>query len=159
MVRCDFVAAKTGKGRHVADEIELITDDELLYRRVPASTGWFDPVSRELKPAAFGPHKERDVTGISVTRARYKSIEQAACGQPGKSYFVAVLRVGDLRQANYVVNPQPNVPGGYDISHAELPDLNATNYRASKTLERQRELAKHLCLRVEGPFQDGVAQS
>ena len=141
------------------DEVEPIADDELLYRRVPASasTGWFDPVSRVLRPEAFGPHRQRDVTGISVTRARYKPIAEAARGQPGKSYFVAVLCVGDLRQANYVVKPQPNVPGGYDISHAELPDLNAANYKASETLERQRELAERLCLRVEGPFQDGAA--
>ena len=143
----------------MADEVEPIIDDELLYRRVPASTGWFDPVSRVLKPEAFGPNQKRDLTGISVIRARFKSIEQAACGQPGKSYFVAVLRVGDLRQANYIVKPQPNVPGGYDISHAELPDLNAANYKASETLERQRELAERLCLRVEGPFQNGAAVS
>lgn len=136
----------------MADEIEPIADEELLYRRVPASTGWFDQVSRILKPEAFGPHKERDRTGISVTRAKFKSIEQAAQGQPGKLYFVAVLRVGDLRKANFIVKSQPNVPGGYDISHAELPQLNAGNYKATETLERQRELAEKLCLRVEGPF-------
>lgn len=137
----------------MADAVEPIDDDELLYRRVPASTGWFDPVTRVLKPEAFGPHKQRDLTGISVTRARYKPVEEAARGQLGKSYFVAVLRVSDLRQANYVVTPQPNVPGGYDISHAELPDLNAANYKAAETLQRQRELADRLCLRVEGPFE------
>ena len=137
----------------MADEVEPILDDELLYRRVPASTGWFDPATKTLKPDAFGPHKRRDLTGISVTRAKFKSIEQAAQGQPGKSYFVAVLSVGDLRKANFTVKPQPNVPGGYDISHAELPDLNAANYKAAATLERQRELAEKLCLRVDGPFQ------
>lgn len=136
----------------MADDLEPIADDELLYRRVPASTGWFDPATGILQPEAFGPHKQRDLTGISVTRAKFKSIEQAAQGQPGKAYFVAVLCVDDLRKANYTVRPQPNVPGGYDISHAELPDLNAANYKASETLERQRELAEKLCLRVEGPF-------
>ena len=135
-------------------EIETIADEEFLYRRVPASTGWFEPATGILKPEAFGPHKQRDMTGISVTRAKFKSIEQAAQGQPGKSYFVAVLCVGDLRKANFTVRPQPNVPGGYDISHAELPDLNAGNYKATETLERQRELAERLCLRVEGPFKD-----
>ena len=79
-------------------------------------------------------------------------MEQAAHGQLGKSYFVAVLCVGDLRKAKFRVEPQPNVPGGYDISHAELPDLNAGNYKATETLERQRELAEKLCLSVEGPF-------
>ena len=138
----------------MAGEVEPLTDDELLYRRVPAATGWFEPATRILKPEAFGPHKQRDLTGISVTRAKFKSIEQAAQGQPGKSYFVAVLCVGDLRKAKFTVKPQPNVPGGYDISHAELPDLNAGNYKATEALERQRELAERLCLRVEGPFKD-----
>ncbi len=137
----------------MADEIQPIADEELLYRRVPASTGWFDQATGILKPDAFGPHKQRDLTGISVTRAKFKSIEQAAQGQLGKSYFLAVLCVGDLRKAKFTVKPQPNVPGGYDISHAELPDLNAANYKAAATLERQRELAEKLCLRVEGPFQ------
>lgn len=126
----------------MADEIEPIGDEELLYRRVPASTGWFDQANRTLKPEAFGPHKKRDLTGISVTRAKFKSIERAAQGQLGKSYFVAVLRVGDLRKANFIVKSQPNVPGGLDISHAELPDHNAGNYKAAETLERQRELAE-----------------
>ena len=141
----------------MADEIQPIADEELLYRRVPDSTGWFDQATGILKPEAFGPYKQRDLTGISVTRAKFKSIEQAAQGQQGKSYFVAVLCVGDLRNAKYTVKQQPNLPGGYDISHAELPDLNAGNYKATETLERQRELAEKLCLRVEGPFKSEEA--
>ena len=116
------------------------------------------PQDGSIKPLGFSnqkrlvPTSNGDLTGISVTRAKFKSIEQAAQGQQGKSYFVAVLCVGDLRNAKFTVKPQPNVPGGYDISHAELPDLNAGNYKATETLERQRELAEKLCLRVEGPF-------
>lgn len=139
------------------DEPEPISDDELIYRRVPASMNWFDPVTRILRPEAFGPHKQRDLTGVSVTRAKFKTIELAAEGKSVKGYYVAVLRVGDLRNANYIVKPQPHVPGGYDISHAELPDLNAANFDAMETLERQRELADKLTLRVEGPFKDGKA--
>ena len=81
----------------MSDEIESIADEELLYRRVPASTGWFDTVSQTLKADAFGPHKIQDLTGLSVTRAKFKSIEQAAQGRPGKSYYVAVLCAGALR--------------------------------------------------------------
>ena len=137
----------------MADEVEPIADDELLYRRVPASTGWFDPVTRTLKPEAFGPHKTQDATGLSVTRDKFKSIREAAQGRPGKSYYVAVLRAGDLRQANIAIVPQPNTPDGCDVSHAELPELNSGNYKATQTLERQRLLAEQLCLRVEGPFE------
>ena len=127
---------------------EPITDEELLYRRVPASTGWYDPTTGSLKPEAFAPHKTNDVTGLSVYRAKYKSIEEAARGRPGKSYYVAVLRTDDLTQHSIEVVPC-TLPG--DPGHAQLPDLNSSNRKTDQTLERQRLLTK-LCLRVEGPF-------
>jgi len=132
--------------------IDPIGDDELLYRRIPVSMSWYDPTTGELRPEAFGPHKQRDATGISVSREKYKSIEEAASGQPGKSYYVAVLRAGDIRHRVIEVVPRPETPIGNDPAHAELPDLNASNYKSDETLERQRVLAEDLCLRVEGPF-------
>jgi hypothetical protein len=132
---------------------EPVEDDELLYRRVPASAGWYDPATGVLNSEAFGPHKTRDASGLSVARAKYKSIEEAAQGQPGKSYFVAVLRAGDLRQRGIDVVPRPDLPAGQrDPAHAELPDLNSAVRKADQTLERQRILAEKLSLRVEGPF-------
>lgn len=74
---------------------EPISDDELLYRRVPIR--WYDPSTGRPFDEAFAPHKENDLTGLSVSRAKYKSIEQAARGMPGKRYYVATLRAGDLR--------------------------------------------------------------
>lgn len=132
--------------------IDPIADEELLFRRVPASMRWYDPTTGALRPEAFGPHKQRDATGISVSREKYKSIEEFARGQPGKSYYVAVLRAGDLRRNGIEVVPRPETPTGYDPAHAELPVLNASNYKADETLERQWVLAVELCLRVEGPF-------
>jgi len=128
---------------------EPIADDELLYRRVPASTGWYDPATGLLNPEAFAPHKTHDVTGLSVSRAKFKSIEEAAKGRPGKLYYVAVLRAGDLRRIGIEVVPraQPDDP-----AHAELPDLNSGNRKADETLERQRLMAEELRPRVEGLF-------
>ena len=130
--------------------VEPIADEELLYRRVP--TGWYDPATALLKSEAFAPHKSNDVTGLSVSRAKYKSLEEAARGRPGKSYYVAVLRAADLRRNGIRFVPRPGVPDGYDPAHAELPDLNSGNRKSDETLERQRLLAEELCLRVEGPF-------
>lgn len=133
--------------------IQPIDDGELLYRRVPTSMDWYDPMTGLLKSAAFGPHKTRDITGLSVFRKKYKSIKEAASGQPGKSYFVAVLRAGDLRHRGIDVVPCPNLPDGqYDLAHAELPGLNSSNRKDGTTLENQRILATDLCLEVEGPF-------
>ena len=133
-------------------EIDPIADEELLFRRVPASTGWYDQTTSALNAEAFGPSKKRDTTGISVSREKYKSIEEAAHGQPGKSYYIAVLRAGDLRRHGIEVVPRPETPTGHDPAHAELPGLNASNYNTDETVEWQRVLAEELCLRVEGPF-------
>ena len=111
-----------------------------------------------MKPAAFDPHRKNDITGLSIFRAKYKSIEEAARGRPGKSYYVAVLRAGDLRKNVITVVPHPDGPDGYDPGHAEIPDLNAGNRKDDKTLERQRLLVE-LCLRVEGPFPTTAANT
>jgi hypothetical protein len=134
----------------VSNGLDPIADDEFLYRRVPASAQpqLFDPLKQDLNDQAFAPHKTQDVSGLSVSRAKYKAIEDAGQGRPGKSYFVAVLRAGDLRQHGIAIEPRPEVD---DPGHAELPQLNAGNYKDSDTLERQRILVS-LCLRVEGPF-------
>jgi hypothetical protein len=132
---------------------EPIEDDELLYRRVPASGGWYDQTTGILKSEAFGPHKTQDISGLSVARAKHSSIEKAARGRPGKIYFVAVLRAGDLRQRGIDVVPRPDLPNGHrDPAHAELPGLNSAVRKTSQTLERQLILANELSLRVEGPF-------
>lgn len=129
------------------DGSEPITDEDVLYRRVPASTGWYSPESG-LRPEAFAPHKTNDTTGLSLSRAKYKSAEEAARGQPGKSYYVVVLRVADLRRNGIAAEPKPLTS---DPSHAELPGLNSGNRKQVLTLERQRILVT-LALRVEGPF-------
>lgn len=125
-----------------------VADDELLYRRIPGSSGWYSPQDG-FKPEAFAPHKKNDATGLSVHRAKYKSLNEAAIGQPGKSYYVAVLRARDLRQQGIEIVPRP-LP--HDPGHAELPDLNSSNRKTARTLELQRILTE-ICLKVEGPFE------
>lgn len=131
----------------VDDGTEPVADDELLYRRVSVPSGWYSPETG-LKANAFAPHKTEDATGLSVDRAKYKTIEQAAKGRAGKSNYVAVLRAGDLRQRGIEVVPRPQ-PG--DPGHAELPDLNSDNRKTDRTRELQRVLVE-LCRSVEGPF-------
>ena len=131
----------------MANGHEPIDDDELLYRRVPMS--WYSVVTG-LHSSAFGPNRVHDSTGISLSRAKYKTAEQAAVSpsRPDKSYYVAVLRAGDVRQAGMNIVPRPTAG---NPSHCECTDLRADNYRDTETLERQARLVE-LCLRVEGPF-------
>jgi hypothetical protein len=130
------------------DGNEPVADDEYLYRRIPVSKEWYD--ENGLSPEAFRPRRDEE-TGISVFRAKYKSIEDAAKGMSKHGYYVAVLRAGDLRNVGIQIIPQPNVPGGYDPSHAELPDLTCHNLSEPAAMERMGRLTD-LALRVEGPF-------
>jgi hypothetical protein len=127
------------------DGTEPVADDELLYRRIPVSKGWYSEGG--LSPEAFDPLKDEN-TGISVYRDKYKSIEEVAQGKSKKGYFVAVFRAGDLREHGIEVAPRPE---SNDPGHAELPDLTCLNRLEPKTQERKVRLAKSW-LRVEGPF-------
>jgi hypothetical protein len=130
----------------VANGLDPIADDEILFRRVPEC--WFDFETQKPLDQAFGPHKKRDTTGVSLSRAKYKTIEEAALGQPGKTYYIAVLRASDVRQAGMTIDPRPTPD---DPGHSEFSDLRADNYRDDLTQERQRRLVE-LCLEIKGPF-------
>ncbi len=129
------------------DGSDPITDDEYLYRRIPVNPEWFSPKTG-LTPLAFAPHRDQDVTGLSLVRAKHKSIKDAAKGRAGKSYFVAVLQAGKLRALGIQVlsRPEPDNPG-----HSELPCLNSANRKESRTEDLQRMLVE-ITERVDGPF-------
>jgi len=94
-----------------ADGTEPIDDEELLYRRIPKSQGWYDPaLPCPVSPEAFGPQKH-DEKGISVWRAKYRTLKEAAQGRPGKTYYVAVFRAGDLKEKGIEVTPTPHEGG------------------------------------------------
>ncbi len=132
------------------NEVEPIDDDERLFRRIPESTGWFDPGSSppSLSFYAFRPGKH-DSTGLSVYRERYKAIEEVARPRSGKRYYVAVLRAGDLREHGITVEPKP-LEG--DPGHSEITVLTYENRKQNKSLERQKLLSEVLTLKIEGPF-------
>src|SRR5436309_2142592 len=128
---------------------EPIDDQEILYRRIPAALNLYDPHSEpHLLPDAFRPN-ENDTTGLSVYRAKYRTLEEAARGREGKQYYVAVLRTGDLRAAGIEVVPRPLAD---DPGHAELPALTYAERKSDEVLEWKALLAWQLCLRVEGPI-------
>jgi hypothetical protein len=81
--------------QEMQDGTEPVAEDELLYRRIPVSKGWYD--EKGLSPEAFYPRPDEE-SGISVSRAKYVSVEKAGQGKSKKGYWVAVLRAGDLRQ-------------------------------------------------------------
>ena len=131
------------------DGSEAIADHELLYRRIPAASGFYDPqADPNPSPLAFRP-TQQDTTGLSLSRAKYKNPEQAARGREGKRYYVAVLRAGELRRLGMDVVPRPLAD---DPGHCEIMELSFANRKAMPFAEWQALLAEQLCLRVEGPF-------
>ena len=131
-----------------ADGTEPIEDDERLYRRLPIHPKYFDPaVDPAPTPFAFRPREEDD-TGLSVSRAKYKTVEDVAANPRGKQYYVAILEAGELRRRGIRVVPKP-LDG--DPGHAELPDLRYDNRTTAEAEEMQVALATELC-RVDGPY-------
>lgn len=131
-------------------DVSVIGDDEFLYRRIPVSMQWYE--NGTLLPEAYAPRKDEE-TGISLVRASHKSISEAARGPGKKGYYVAMLSVRDVREIALSVKFVPETPSGYDVSHVQIPELNAGNRRSDICLEFQRKLASLSMKRsVEGPF-------
>lgn len=126
-----------------------LADDELVYRRIPVSMGWCD--GKTISPEAFAPRKD-EVSGISVIRANLRSAEAAAQGKSKQGYWIAVLRVGDLRAHGMEVVAKPDTPAGFDLAHAEIPELNNQSHGTDLALQRTVLLARKLCTEILGPF-------
>jgi hypothetical protein len=130
------------------DGTEPIGDDEVLYRRVPVSQKWYTPgVDAELSRYAFNP-SENDTTGICFSRAKYKTVEEAAVGYPGKRYYVAKLSASALRAIDIEIIPDPR-PG--DPGHCELRTLFYENRKSNQSIETMELLANN-AFEVVGPY-------
>jgi len=133
---------------------EPIEDGEIIYRRIPTTQGWFDPqTDPRPSPEAFKPTK-LDTTGISFSRRKYKTVEEAARGC-GKEYFVAELRAGDLSANSLHLVPRPT---DEDPSHCELLQINLEDKDTNSVKESKLQLSE-LTRRVLGPFPGKSAES
>ena len=131
--------------------MEPVGDDELLFRRIPAHTDWYNPLTRTISPAAFRP-SDNDTTGLSFSRAQLNPLgpsQEAARGRAGKQYYVAVLKVADLRAAGIEVVPVPQLPS--DPGHAEAPSVTSANRKLTPSRENI-QLLRSLVVEVVGPF-------
>jgi hypothetical protein len=133
----------------IADGNEPVSDDELLYRRIPVSQGWYQPESDTLSPQAFHP-REDDVTGLSLSRVRFfVTPADAARGASKRGYWLAVLRAADLRARGMHVVPSPR---DGDPGHAEIEDLRYDNRKSDEAEGWKVAMANKLWIEVLGPF-------
>lgn len=86
-------------------ENDPVADDEILHRRVPDSQGWI--VGQQVSWNAFKPRPD-DGTSLSLYRAKFLSLEDAARGLSKHGYYVLALRAGNLRAAGIDIVPRPN---------------------------------------------------
>ena len=130
-------------------EYEPVADDEMLYRRVPVSKSWIDEYG--VRPDAFEPRADDD-TGLSVYRAKFISLEDAARGLSKRGYYVLAMRAGNLRAAGIEVVPMPldDLPG-----HAELPSLAFKDAESELSVQQRELLADRLVEAIHGPFMPG----
>jgi hypothetical protein len=140
-----------------ADRSTHVNDDEFILRRIPRTTGWYDPQTDLVASQAFRPTK-RDTTGLSVTRAKSdahpefrSAAEDAAAGGNPSGYYVAVVRVGDLRAYGIDVVSKPELPE--HPGHAEIPLLTYATRKSDEATDAMSLLAGKLIIRVEGPFE------
>lgn len=125
---------------------EPIGDDEFLYRRIPVSTNWCS--GGELSPEAFDPRKD-DLSGISLTRSKYRTPHESAVGSSRRGYYVAACSVRKLREAGFHCAPEPieDNPG-----HAEITDVRFGNRESDRTKELKLQLANLFKDNIQGPF-------
>jgi len=126
---------------------EALTDDELVYRRVPHRDEFLSG-PRRASPLAFRPHPESDRDGLSFFRKKYATaLETVADRGPGKPTFLAPLLVLDIRGIGLEILPAPlpENPG-----HCVVPGLNSMTPKPV-AVELRRQLAL-VAMRLEGPF-------
>ena len=134
---------------------EPVDDDEIIYRRIPLSR--FDAEKRLVAVHAFNP-RDADTTGLSVTRAKYHpTIEDVARNPRGSKYYVAVLKVTELRARGIDVVPRPLHAEDpqhpeYDPGHAELPQITYDKRHTDDVIQLMELLATQLCGDVRGPY-------
>lgn len=126
---------------------EPIEDSEVLYRRIPATVGYYQQ-GQNPSPLSFRPGPA-DLAGLSLYRRKYASAEHVAAMGLGKSYYVAVLEAGSLREQGLHLVPKPDP---VSLGHAEIADLTFANRRDDRSEGIQVLLAQRLCREVLGPF-------
>jgi hypothetical protein len=122
----------------MADGSEPLEDEELVYRRIPVSTNWYDPQNAQpFSLQAFRP-RDGETGGLSLVRAKYKSPEEAARNNSGRAYWVAALSVGTIRALGMEVVRDPlraHPLHGDDPSHVQIPQLMSANRRETEGMQ------------------------
>ena len=122
--------------RRVKDELEPITDDEFVLRRVHAM--YFKTATAfEISPSAFEPRvkgKQPDANGISLFRLDcLENVQQVLClMDPNKAsqngvVGLSVLSVKSLKAMQLSICPdRMEIPG-----HVVIPEMNSLDYANS----------------------------
>jgi hypothetical protein len=115
---------------------ENVSDDELLYRRIPLV--WFDVATGLIADDAFKPTPE-DKTGLSLYRAKHIDPKTlVGRSKSGKPFYVAGILAKDLRE--HGLDVRVNDPS--EPVHVELPHIRYDNKKDDNVRSHIRWLAK-----------------
>jgi hypothetical protein len=129
--------------------IPPLTDDELLYRRLPAHPQYYDSQRRLVKEVAFRP-TAADSNGLSVSRQCVGPEGAAAEGRLGKQFYVAAVRAGDVTGLGLtIVADRPDHALITDLTHERRQ--SADRAIRDPLLKASADLTK-IVREVVGPF-------
>jgi hypothetical protein len=120
-------------------EANQLSPDEIVWRRIPATTGWVQ--NGKVDPAAFLPNKGGKKDGISlawVATAR----EAAATGRRGKQFYAVSLRVEYMQGRGLIIKSDM-------ANHAYI---EGWIWEKRDKLEQFAEYLCTICGAAEGPF-------
>ena len=122
------------------DRADELRDTEFVYRRISDQNyNIGDPFPAQV---AFRPNNKDDTNGLSFRRAKYVPLHKAAISprQPSKHFYVARLRLGDLRREGMQLEIDAK-----DRKHVFIVNLNYSNRRERQQSEWQVKMAQELC--------------
>jgi len=132
----------------VADEIDPVSPDEFVLRKVPDRPSYYDPsLPQPVSRLAFAP-TERDTDGISLFRSVFTTPEMVSALSKPKGCWITQLIAQAFFDFDLTIKPDPLRPG-WPRGHSLVPELNwaARQQKEDKALrhrlkEIQVELAK-----------------
>lgn len=127
-IRRIFISCSNARSEETSSsEEDPVKDEECVLRRIPCNEEYYNPALDEpTQPLAFRPRRD-DLTGISVYRSLFvKPIELVQPVQIDRRYYVAELKVSDIKKLGLTVVPDPQedeVKG-----HSLVPQINWNDY-------------------------------
>jgi hypothetical protein len=130
-------------GRDPSDN-DPISDDEYLFRRIPAWLAYVDIDRGTVSPNAFSQGK-KDLEGLSFYREQFVDAKTLAMSPEHErgNYFVAKIRAAEMRKLGLTLTPNPMPPL---LGHTLVPELRKDAHGGNKVIQKKLKGIRDLLL-------------